>query len=142
MLNLAILINRNQHVAMYEDLRDRAIANLEKRKKKVKAMQIIGVILGSIATFLFFIRYTADASDRPYFFIPIGILGLVYCIIHTAVLGLPFVDDIDITEEDIEQEVARVYRKYKFSDIDDMSDDEHLELKQIETMLRDGEDYV
>ena len=127
---------------MYEDLRDRAIANLEKRKKKVKAMQIIGVVFGSVATFLFFIRFFADPSDRIYFFIPIGILALVYFIIYTAVLGLPFTEDRDISEEDIEYEVAKVYRKYKSSDLEDMNEDEHLELKQIETMMRDGEDYV
>lgn len=127
---------------MYEDLRDRAIANLEKRKKKVKAMQIVGVVFGSIATFLFFIRYLMFIRDRPYMFIPIGILALVYCIIHTAVLGLPFTNDRDISEEDIEQEVARVYRKYKSADLEDMNEDERLELKQIEEVLRDGEDYV
>lgn len=127
---------------MYEDLRDRAIANLEKRRKKVKVMQIIGVILGSIATFLFFIRYLAVPSDRVYFFIPIGILALVYCIIYTIVLGVPFLQEKDITEEDIEHEVAKVYRKYKSADLDDLTEDEHLELRQIEEVLRDGEDYV
>lgn len=127
---------------MYEDLRDRAIANLEKRKRAERAMQIIGVIFGSVATFLFFIRYTADVSDRPYFFIPIGILALVYLIIHTIVLGLPFAPHHEITEEDIEYEVAHIYRKYKSSDLRDVSADERLELKQIEEVLRDGEDYV
>ena len=127
---------------MYEDLRDRAIANLEKKRKKVKAMQIIGVIFGSVATFLFGIRYLMAEADRIYMFIPIGILALVFCIIYTAVMGLPFTDEDDITEEDIEYEVAKVYRKYKSADLQDMSDEEHLELKQIETMMRDGEDYV
>ena len=127
---------------MYEDLRDRAIANLEKRRKRKKVAQIIGVILGSIATFLFFIRYLAPPADRVYFFIPIGILALVYCIIYTILLGVPFLQEEDITEEDIEREVAKVYRKYKSSDLSDLSEDEHLELRQIEEVLRDGEDYV
>ena len=127
---------------MYEDLRDRAIAKLEKKKKKEKVMQVIGVILGAVATFLFFIRYTADISDRPYFFIPIGILALVYCIIHTAVLGLPFMNNHEITEDDIEQEIVKVYRKYKSSDLADMNEDEHLELIQMEEMLHEGEEYV
>ncbi len=127
---------------MYEDLRDRAITNLEKRKKKVKAMQIVGVIFGSVALLLFSIRYLMTEGDRIFMLIPIGVLALVYCIIHTAVLGLPFIADNDITEEDIETEVARVYRKYRSSDLQDMSEEEHLELKQIETMMRNGEDYV
>lgn len=139
---MPILIEKQNQLTMYEDLRDRAIANLEKRKRREKVMQVIGAVLGSIATFLFFIRYTADVSDRPYFFIPIGILALVYFIIHTAVLGLPFIDHSDISEEDIEHEVAKVYRRYKSSDLLDVSEEEHLELKQIETMMRDGEDYV
>jgi len=127
---------------MYEDLRERAIANLESRRKKEKAMQIVGAVFGSVALFLFGIRYLMDEGDRIYMFIPIGVLALIYFIIYTAVMGLPFTQDDDITEEDIEYEVARIYGKYKSSDLQDMSDDEHLELKQIETMLRDGEDYV
>jgi len=127
---------------MYEELRDRAIVNLEKRKKKEKAMQIIGVIIASVSIFLFFIRYLAYPGDRIYFFIPIGILALVYCIIHTIVLGLPFADNRDISEEDIEREVAKVYRRYKSSDLQDFSEEEHLELRKIEEVMRDGEDYV
>lgn len=127
---------------MYEDLRERAIANLESRRKKEKAMQIVGAVFGSVALFLFGIRYLMDEGDRIYMFIPIGVLALIYFIIYTAVMSLPFTQDDDITEEDIEYEVARIYGKYKSSDLQDMSDDEHLELKQIETMLRDGEDYV
>jgi len=49
---------------MYEDLRDRAIANLEKRKKKVKAMQIVGVIFGSVAVFLYGITFLMHPADR------------------------------------------------------------------------------
>ena len=45
---------------MYEEIRDRAITNLEKKRKKVRAMQIVGVIMGSVALFLFFvIQYRA-----------------------------------------------------------------------------------
>lgn len=127
---------------MYEDLRDRAIANLERKRKKERAMQIVGVILGSVATFLFFIRYLAHPADRIYFFIPIGILALAYCIVYTIVLGVPFMQDKDIEEEDIEREVARVYRKYQSSELQDFSDEEHLELRQIEEVLREDEDYV
>ena len=127
---------------MYEDLRDRAIANLEKRKKKVKAMQIVGVIFGSVAVFLYGITFLMHPADRPYMFIPIGALALVYTIIYTATMGLPFTDQEDITEEDIEYEVAKIYRRYKSSDLQDMSSEERLELKQIEEVLRDGEDYV
>ena len=127
---------------MYEDLRERAITNLESRRKKEKAMQIVGAVFGSVALFLFGIRYLMDEGDRIYMFIPIGVLALVYFIIYTAVMGLPFTQDDDITEEDIEYEVARIYGKYKSSDLKDMSDEEHLELKQIEMMMKDGEDYV
>lgn len=127
---------------MYEDLRDMAIENLLKRKKKVRSMQIIAVIFGSIALFLFCMRYVMIPADRPYMFIPIGILALVYCIIHTSVLGLPFIKEKDITEDDIEREVAKVYRKYKSADLNDLSEDEHLELRQIEDVLREGEDFV
>jgi len=127
---------------MYEELRDRAIINLERKRKKVRAMQIVGVIFGSLALFLFCIRYLMFEGDRPYMFIPIGILVLVYCIIHTAVLGLPFGTPDDITEEDIEIEVIKVFRKYKSSDLQDMNEEEELELIQIDRVLNNDEDYV
>lgn len=127
---------------MYEELRDRAITNLERKRKKVRAMQIVGAILGSIAVFLFFIRYTMYEGDRPYMFIPIGILALLYFIIHTAVLGLPFVGADDITEEDIEIEVIKVFRKYKSSVLQDLNAEEELELKQMDRVLNNDEDYV
>ena len=127
---------------MYEEVRDRAIDNLKKKRKKVRAMQIVGVIFGSLALFLFCIRYLMFEGDRPYMFIPIGILVLVYCIIYTAVLGLPFAGPNYITEEDIETEVIKVFRKYKTSDLHDLNDEEELELKQMEQILNNDEDYV
>ena len=127
---------------MYEELRDRAISNLERKRKKVRAMQIVGVIFGSIALFLFCIRYLMFEGDRPYMFIPIGILAIIYSIIHTSVLGLPFGGQEDITEEDIEIEVIKVFRKYKTSDLQDLNEEEELELKQIERILDNDEDYV
>lgn len=127
---------------MYEELRDRAITNLERKRKKVRAMQVVGVIFGSIALFLFFIRYLMWEPDRPYMFIPIGIVAIVYAIIHTAVLGLPFAGSDDITEGDIEREVIKVFRRYKYSDLQDMNEEEELELKQIERILENDEDYV
>lgn len=128
---------------MYDKTRERAIANLEKRRKKERAMQIIGVVFGSAAVFLFSIRYLMDPSDRPYMFIPIGILFLIYCIVHTAVLGLPFGKDDSITESEIEAEVAKIYRRYKTEELSDLSHEEYLELKQMEEVLLDNdEDYV
>ena len=127
---------------MYEELRDRAITNLERKRKKVRAMQIVGVIFGSFALFLFSIRYLMHEGDRPYMFIPIGILAIVYSIIHTSVLGLPFGNSHDITEEDIDIEVIKIFRKYKTSDLQDMNEEEELELKQMERILNNDEDYV
>ena len=127
---------------MYEELRDRAITNLERKRKKVRVMQVIGVIFGSLMLFLFSMRYLMFEGDRPYMFIPIGILAIVYCIIHTSVLGLPFGSSDDITEEDIEFEVIKVFRKYRSSDLQDMNEEEELELKQMERILNNDEDYV
>ena len=127
---------------MYEDLRDRAIRNLERRKKKVRAMQIVGVVFGSMILFLFGIRYLMMPSDRPFMFIPIGILAIIYSIIHTSVLGLPFVENKDITEEDIEKEVIKVFRRYKRVDLQDLTHEEELELKQLERLIEDDDEYV
>lgn len=127
---------------MYDELRDRAIINLEKKRKKVRIMQIVGVILGSVSLFLFFIRYLMYEGDRPYMFIPIGIMALVYCIIHTIVLGFPFVNNDDITEDEIEIEVIKVFRRYKRSDLNDINEEEELELKQMDRILNIDQDYV
>lgn len=128
---------------MYEEIRDRAITNLERRRKKVRAMQIIGVIFGSMAAFLFGIRYLMWEQDRPYMFIPIGILAILYAIIHTAVLGLPFAGNDEITEDDIDREVIKVFRRYKSADLEDLTVDEELELKQLErAVVEDDEEYV
>lgn len=127
---------------MYEDLRERAIQNLETRRKKERTMQVIGVIFGSVAAFLFGVSRFMAASDRPYMFIPIGILGLLYLIIHTAVLGLPFTTQEDISETEIEQELIKIYRRYKHTELADLSEEEALELRQIEYLMNDREDYV
>jgi len=127
---------------MYNQLRDRAIANLEERKKKEKAVQIIGVIFGSVAIFLFSIRYFMIPEDRPYMFIPIGILALVYLIIYTILLGFPFLGESYITEEEKEYEVAKIYSKYKSKDIFELSEEEQLELQQIEILMDREDDYV
>ena len=105
-------------------------------------MQIVGVIFGSIALFLFFVRYLMFPTDRPYMFIPIGILAIIYAVIHTAVLGLPFGGSDEITEEDIEIEVVKIFRRYKSTDLQDMNAEEELELRQIEKILDNNDDYV
>lgn len=127
---------------MYEEVRDRAISNLKRRRRKVRAMQIIGVIFGSIAMFLFGIRYLLHPMDRPYMFIPIGIIAVLYSIIHTAVLGLPFVKNEDISEDEIEREVIKVFRRYKTSDLNNLTEEEELELKQLEQIIDDDDEYV
>jgi hypothetical protein len=75
-------------------------------------------------------------------FIPIGILCIVYTIIHTIVLGIPFSRVANITEDDVEKEVIRVFRKYKTADLLDISKEEELELRQIERVLEDEDEYV
>ena len=127
---------------MYEDLRERAIQNLEKRRKKERTMQVIGVIFGSVAVFLYGVSRFMIEGDRPYMFVPIGILGLAYLIIHTIVLGLPFTTQEDISETDIEQELVKIYRRYKHTELADLSEEEELELRQIEYLMNDREDYV
>lgn len=127
---------------MYEDLRERAIQNLETRRKKERTMQVIGVIFGSVAVLLFGVSRFMYEADQPYMFIPIGILGLVYLIIYTAVLGLPFTTQEDISETEIEQELIKIYRRYKHTELADLSEEEALELRQIEYLLNDREDYV
>lgn len=126
---------------MYEELRTRAIISLERRKKKERAMQVVGVIFGSAALFLFCIRYLMHPMDRPYMFIPIGIIGLAYLIVHTIVLGFPFYKEPEITEDDIEYEMLRIFRKNRPEVLKRIKKEEELELRQVEYRL-EGEEYV
>jgi len=122
---------------MYEEIRERAITNLEVRRKKVRSVQIIGVIFGSVVLFLSGITVFMNPWDRPFMLIPIGIILLTFCIIYTAILGLPFVSNDEISEEEIEREMAKIYRKYEpYDELVDMEEDEQFELRQLEKEIK------
>ncbi len=126
---------------MNEYIRDRAIVNLEKRQKKVRNLQVVAVCLGGAALVLYGISQLMPTADRPYMLIPIAIIGLVYAIIHTVMLGLPFIDN-EITIEDIDREVGRLYRKYRTNDLENLSDIEILELKELQNLVDETDEYI
>ena len=132
---------------MYEDLRHRAIVNIEEKKKRKKTTQIIAVVFGSIIFFLAFISMFITDGDRVYMLIPITVLVLTYGIIHTVINGFPFlaIDD-DISETDIELEIAKIYRRSRISTEEDLSDEEILELRELDEMvavrMEEKEDYI
>ena len=132
---------------MYDHLREKALINIEKKRKKKRSTQIIGVIFGSIATVLFIISLLMSPSDRLYMMIPISILGLTYLILYTILNGFPFISDEEITEEEIDMEMIKIYRKSKIAGKSSDSNEAFLKLKDLEKdMLEsdfdEAEDYV
>lgn len=130
---------------MYQDLQERAIEQIEKKRRKKKSLQIVGVIFGSISFFLLIVSIFMFPAERIFMLIPITALAMIYTIIHTAMVGFPFIKHDEISEGDIDLEVARIYRQSKNYQIADLSSGEILELRQLDIIreeIDDREDYV
>ncbi len=132
---------------MYEELRHKAIEKIEKNRKKRKEIQTVGVTFATTSVILFIVSTRLSGAQAFWVRLPIVILALVFLIIYTSEYGLPFFnnDDDDLTDEEIEREMIKIYRK---SNLDKIALDKYsdsLELKEIEE-LKDkyerGEDFV
>ena len=80
---------------------------------------------------------------------PIMILAMVLGIIYLSIFGFPFsgVLSKEWKEEEIEKEILKLYKAKDFTlpDDEDLSEEDRLELKQLERLKRKwerGEDFV
>ncbi|MDF1696436.1 MAG: hypothetical protein P1U56_11410 [Saprospiraceae bacterium] len=125
---------------MYDDIKATAIENLKQKKKKKRAVYTVGAIFSSVAIILYVISLNFHPFVAYWIKFPILVLALVYAIIYFSVFGIPFLSDSDeLSQEEIELEMVKIYRLQKSNDpLND--DDSHLELKDIEALKDKWED--
>ena len=130
---------------MYDDIKALAIQNLKKKKKKKRGVHTVGVIFAAVAIILYSISLNFDPFTAYWIKFPILILGLVYGIIYFSVFGIPFLRNTDdLTQEEIELEMVKIYKLQKREGVQE--DDDMLELREIEALENkwedDDEEYV
>ncbi|MGK0315708.1 MAG: hypothetical protein ACI86M_001940 [Saprospiraceae bacterium] len=131
---------------MYEELREKAVIELERKRKKRKDIHLVGLVFTMVSIILFIISTRVYGSAAFWIKFPIIILALTYGIVYTSEYGLPFSGDDDgLSDEEIEREIVEIYRKSNLNKLSSNATDEKLELKEIEELkekYEGGTDYV
>lgn len=131
---------------MYEDLREKAILELERKQKKWKEIQTVGVTFATVSVILLIISTRLYPTPAFWVRLPILILALVFGILYTSEYGLPFLGkDDDLTDEEIEREMVKIYRKSNLNKLSSEEGDGKLVLKEIEELkdkYEGGKDFV
>lgn len=131
---------------MYEDLKEKALSKIKKNRAKKKGVYIVGVIFTAVSILLFVISMNFYASTAYWIKFPILILALVYAIIYFSTFGVPFLGfEEEISEEEIEREIVKIYKLQNKNDLNSTENLEELELKEIETLKKkwdDDDDFV
>ena len=125
---------------MYEDLKEKAIIEIKKKKAKRHSVYTVGVIFIAVSIILITISQIIPGTARFYLKIPILVLALVYAIIYFSAFGFPFLGNSDeISDEEIEREMVKIYKLQGSSRRSDENIDQ-LELKEIESLKQRWED--
>jgi len=126
---------------MYEELKEKAVDSLKEKKAKKKNVHIVGVIFAAVSILLFVISLNFYSFVAYWIKLPILILSLVYAIIYFASFGIPFIsEDDDLSDEEIEREIVKIYRQEGRSKSKNSPELDELELKEIETLKNRWED--
>ena len=130
---------------MYEDLRKEA----QKKVDTKSAFYVLTFIFGAISGILLVISFMIGGDAGFWIRFPIMILAMVLGIIYLSIFGVPFsgVLSKEWKEEEIEKEILKLYKAKDFTlpDDEDLSEEDRLELKQLERLKRKwerGEDFV
>ncbi|MEO1260988.1 MAG: 2TM domain-containing protein [Bacteroidota bacterium] len=128
---------------MEKDLRKKA----EKNYKAKRGFYVVASTFTAVSIILFVIS-TQIHSHRAKFWIlfPIMVLALVLGIIYVATFGFSlkaFSNVVDYEEEQIEKEIRRLsnQRKNELPPGEELSDDDRLELKELERLQKKWYDY-
>lgn len=120
---------------MYEDLREKAVKELEAKRKRRKEIQVVGLTFTMVSIILFIISTRFHGSTSFWIKFPIIILSLTYGIVYTSEYGLPFSgSDDDLSEEEIEMEMVKMIKKTNLNKLSQNSEEDQLELKEIEAL--------
>lgn len=130
----------------YEELEEKAIKKLNKRKKQKRGVYTVGVIFTAVSIILFTVSQNFPPMAAYWIKFPILVLALVYGVIYFSTFGIPFLgDDDELSEEEIEREMVKIYRHYGIEDDVDNTSTDALELKDIEAIKNKwegDEDFV
>lgn len=131
---------------MYEELEEKAIENLKAKKSQKKSVYVVGVIFIAVSILLYIVSLNFHSTVAYWIKFPILVLALVYAIIYFSVFGFPFLGaDEELTEEEIEREIVKIYKQRGVKNDDPQSEEDALELKEIEALRNkweDDEEYV
>ena len=130
---------------MYKELREKA----EKKVEAKKAFFICTIVFAFVSIVLLMLAYYIPAISF-WVSLPIPIFVMILAILYLSAFGLPgkngqFSDDWE--EEEIEKEMLKLYRRRKadLPPLEDLSEAEVLELKELERLKKKWdwrEDYV
>ena len=130
---------------MIDDLRRKA-------KKKVlakKAFYIIAVVFASVSIILYVLSVTLGPPAAFWLKFAIMILGLVLVILYVSLIGIPFTNFLnkEWEEEEIEREMARLYREETLTlpSGEELDEEQLMELKELDRLKRkwqDDSDFV
>ena len=129
---------------MYQELRKKA----EKKVEAKKAFFICAIVFSFVTVVLLMLAYYLPVISF-WVSLPIPIFVMVLAILYVTAFGLPnngkFSEDWE--EEEIEKEMLKMYRRKKaeLPPIEDLSENEVLELKELERLKKKWdwrEDYV
>lgn len=130
---------------MYKELREKA----EKKVEAKKAFYICTIVFAFVSIVLLMLAYYIPAISF-WVSLPIPIFVMILSILYLSAFGLPtrngqFSDDWE--EEEIEKEMLKLYRRRKadLPPLEDLSETEVLELKELERLKKKWdwrEDYV
>ena len=127
---------------MYNNLRKKA-----KRKVEAKAAFYVSAIVFSFVTVVLLMLGFYMPSISFWLMLPIPIFVMVLSILAFMAFGIPTADGFseDWKEEEIEKEMLRLYRRRRqHLEMDDLSDEEILELRELEKLHKkwsDDDDY-
>ena len=124
----------------------------EKAKKKVeekKGFYIVAFIFGSLSLILLILSFNLPYPASFWVAFPIPIFAMVLGIMYLSIFGVPGSNLLsqEWEEEELAREINRQYRKQKLNlpTDPDLSEEDHLELRELERLKRkweDPEDFV
>ena len=116
----------------------------KKAKKKVeqkKGFFVVAIIFGSISAILFVISLNLNSNAAFWVNFPTLIFLMILAIMYISIFGIPFGGVLaeDWEEQEMEREMNRLYRKHRLleqTDENNLTEEERLELKELDRLKR------
>jgi len=131
---------------MYDELHDKAVENLKKKKLQRRSVYVVGLIFSAVSIILYVVSLNFHSIVAYWIKFPILVLALVYAIIYFSTFGFPFMGDEDeLTNEEIEREIVKIYKQSGMKSASPENDEDALELREIEALKNkydDNDEFV